>query len=158
MRYAAKPLSVVGILAVLGVLACLLTACDSAGLYTPDSSYGLSGVAVADVNRDSSGVFLRTTQEDEVLDTANITFGVDVLVYDTILNPPQALYVKWHNTAAAYAGQNRTLSFVNGTFSRTVVSSIPATFTVDVAVPATRISNGAQTVSIEWTPDKSTVW
>lgn len=143
------------------ILAMLLLAlvaqigCDSSGTSSePEDEYyhNMFGIFVKNQQADSTQVLAQFFRNDEWLTDAELTFSGQPMLFSFCTYCPDTLYVRLDTSAAEYDAGEHRLSLEDSTiFTDTVTVAVPDTFSLmEVIDPATRLNNGGNQVSLDW--------
>ena len=115
------------------------------------TDYILRGSLIADPNLDSAVVAIELKKNDSLLATAEITFGGESMVYNSIHFEPGYIYSLVDTSLTAYLNSAPRIIIQDSTyFFDTLLVSVPDTFSITGLDPANRLLSGGGSVAVDW--------
>lgn len=115
------------------------------------TDYVLRGSLIADPNLDSTVVAVELKKNDSLLTTAEMTFGGDSLIYNSINFEPGFVYSVVDTSLYGYlASTQRLIIRDSASFFDTLLVGVTDTFTITHIDPANRLLSGGGSVAVDW--------
>ena len=126
-----------------------LSGCNTAPSKSDDegsAAYRLTGVIVKDPNLDRSWIETLVYRNDSLINTAFVTLGSTALAYGS-----SAYQLVMSRAENLTSGTKQVAVRDSSRFADTISVVVPGVPSIDNIIPANRINNGGDQVSIEWT-------